>query len=68
MKKKDRQRYEKARKWWEHKGQLWQSAAETAAPEETLPAWPIKREFSSFEALTKKAAEVAAILDAGGNV
>lgn len=66
MKKKDRQQYKKARKWWEREGKALQAAPKPPQVEETLLPQPIRREFVTFCDLTEKADEIAATLTAGG--
>ncbi len=66
MKKKARQQYEKARKWWEREGKALQTTAETPVPEEPSPPPHIERQFTSFEELRKIANTLAAVLTAGG--
>ncbi len=65
MKKKARQQYEKARKWWEREGKALQTIAEAPAPEE-LPSPHIERQFTSFEELREIANTLAVVLTAGG--
>lgn len=69
MSKPQGQEYEKARKWWEREGEaLAKQPAVEPEPPEPQPAskqW-LKREFGSFEELVRRAEEVAALFQAGG--
>jgi len=68
MTKAQRQEYEKAKKWWEREGKaligqpLVEPEPQAAPP---TPQW-LQRTFGTFDQLCEEAAQVASVLEAGG--